>query len=410
MSTKEDTAGTPPDGGFIAWSVVVGAWCTSFCSFGWLNSVGIFQEYYERNTLKQYSASTISWIPSLQVFFMLASGPIIGYLYDRYGPRYILLFGSFLHVFGLMMTSISKEYYQFLLAQGICSAIGAAAIFQPSLSSVSGWFDKNRGAAFGILATGSSTGGVIFPIMVTHLINSVGYGWAMRIAAFLILFLLIVANLTVKCRVPPKPQTVTAQDLYRPLREPLSVTVMGAYALLTFGIYIAINYIIVSATSQGMSVALSQYLVPILNAASIFGRLGTGLVADKLGRYNMYIFVCAMTAILILALWIPATSNALNIVFAALFGFFSGAYISLSPALIAQISPPKEFGYRNGLMFLAAAIPGLVTNPIAGAILARNHGSYTGMKVYGGVFCLAGTALVVVARVMKTGPKLWAKF
>jgi MFS family permease len=124
----------------------------------------------------------------------------------------------------------------------------------------------------------------------------------------------------------------------------------------------------------------------------------------------MYIFVCAMTAILILALWIPATSNALNIVFAALFGFFSGAYISLSPALIAQISPPKEFGYRNGLMFLAAAIPGLVTNPIAGAILARNHGSYTGMKVYGGVFCLAGTALVVVARVMKTGPKLWAKF
>jgi predicted ferric reductase len=103
--------------------------------------------------------------------------------------------------------------------------------------------------------------------MVTHLINSVGYGWAMRIAAFLILFLLIVANLTVKCRVPPKPQTVTAQDLYRPLREPLSVTVMGAYALLTFGIYIAINYIIVSATSQGMSVALSQYLVPILNAA-----------------------------------------------------------------------------------------------------------------------------------------------
>ncbi|KAF7595514.1 hypothetical protein BBP40_005850 [Aspergillus hancockii] len=410
LSAKEGAIDSPPDGGFIAWSVVAGAWCTSFCSFGWVNSVGIFQEYYKRNILKQYSASTVSWIPSLQIFFMLGSGPIIGFLYDRYGPRYLVLVGTFLHVFGLMMASISKEFYQLLLAQGVCSAIGAAAIFQPALSSVSGWFDKKRGAAFGILATGSSMGGVIFPIMVTHLINSVGFGWAMRSVAFLILFLLIIANFTVRCRVPPQPQKVTAQDLSRPLREPLSLLVMGAYALLTFGIYIPINYLVVSATAQGMSVELSQYLVPILNAASFFGRLGTGLVADKLGRYNIFVSVCAATGILILALWIPASSNAASIVFAAFFGFFSGSYVSLSPALIAQISPPKEFGYRNGLLFLAAAIPGLTTSPIAGAILARNDGSFTGMKVYGGVLTLAGTALVIVARLMKTGPKLWVKF
>jgi predicted MFS family arabinose efflux permease len=56
-------------------------------------------------------------------------GPIIGKCYDSFGPRYILLVGSFFHVFGLMMTSISSRYYQFLLAQGICSAIGASAIF-----------------------------------------------------------------------------------------------------------------------------------------------------------------------------------------------------------------------------------------------------------------------------------------
>ncbi|KAB8229637.1 MCT family MFS transporter [Aspergillus alliaceus] len=410
MSTKEDIIDRPPDGGALAWSVVIGAWCTSFCSFGWLNSVGIFQEYYQRNLLKQYSASTISWIPSLQVFFMLASAPPIGFLYDRYGPRYIVFVGTFLHVFGLMMTSISKEYYQILLSQGVCSAIGAAAIFQPALSSVSGWFDTKRATAFGILSTGSSTGGVIFPIMVTHLIDQVGYGWAMRIAAFIILFLLVIANLTVKTRLPPQPQGITAQDLSRPLREPPLVTIMGAYAILTFGVYIPINYLVVSATEQGMSVELSQYLVPILNAASFFGRFGTGVVADRLGRYNVFIFVCAMTGILILALWIPASSNAPSIVFAALFGFSSGAYVSLSPALIAQISPLKEFGYRNGLMYLSGAIPGLVTSPIAGAILARDHGSFTGVKIYGGVFCLVGTVLVVVARLMKTGPKLFAKF
>lgn len=59
-----------PDGGFQAWSVVVGVWCAAFASFGWLTSIGVFQEYYQNVLLKE-SPSTTSWIPSLQVFFML---------------------------------------------------------------------------------------------------------------------------------------------------------------------------------------------------------------------------------------------------------------------------------------------------------------------------------------------------
>lgn len=55
----------------------------------------------------------------------------MGVLYDKYGPKYLILVGSFLHVFGLMMASISTEYYQILLSQGVCSGIGVAAVFQP---------------------------------------------------------------------------------------------------------------------------------------------------------------------------------------------------------------------------------------------------------------------------------------
>jgi len=61
-----------PDGGSRAWLSVLGAFCTSFCSFGWLNSIGAFQEYYQTGPLSSYSSSTISWIPSLQIFFMMA--------------------------------------------------------------------------------------------------------------------------------------------------------------------------------------------------------------------------------------------------------------------------------------------------------------------------------------------------
>jgi len=59
--------------------------------------------------------------------------PVVGKVYDHHGPRGLLLIGSLLHVFGLMMTSLGTEYYQILLAQGLCSALGVSAIFQPCM-------------------------------------------------------------------------------------------------------------------------------------------------------------------------------------------------------------------------------------------------------------------------------------
>lgn len=60
-------------------------------------------------------------------------GPIVGIIYDNYGPRLLLAVGTVLHVFGIMMTSLGKTYYQILLAQGVCSAIGASMIFGPGI-------------------------------------------------------------------------------------------------------------------------------------------------------------------------------------------------------------------------------------------------------------------------------------
>lgn len=56
-------------------------------------------------------------------------------LFDKYGPRYLLLIGTLMHVFGIMMASISTHYWQILLAQGVCSGIGVSAVFQPRTSN-----------------------------------------------------------------------------------------------------------------------------------------------------------------------------------------------------------------------------------------------------------------------------------
>ncbi|KAK5119248.1 hypothetical protein LTR85_007862 [Meristemomyces frigidus] len=398
-----------PDGGLQAWLCVAGGFCVLFCSFGWINCIGVFQDYYENNQLKNYSPSEVSWISSLEAFFMFFCGPIIGKLYDNYGPRWLLLVGTFLHVFGLMMTSLASKYYQFILAQGICSPIGASMIFYPAMSTLTTWFFAKRAFAFGIIAAGSSLGGVIFPIMVQRMIREVGFGWAMRTAAFLILALMIVANLTVKARVPPFPKPWNFVDFVRPLKEvPFDLITAGAF-LFFLGMFLPINYIILEAESHGMGTGIAQYLVSILNAASLFGRTIPGYFADKIGRFNMMVIMCFFTGILVLAMWIPSTGNAPIIVFAALYGFGSGAFVSLGPSLIAQISDVRQIGVRTGTWFAAISIAALVSNPIGGALITRWDGKYTGLQIFCGVMCLAGATVILLARIRLAGVKLSAK-
>lgn len=173
----------------------------------------------------------------------------------------------FLHVFGLMMTSLATEYYQFVLAQGICSPLGAGALFYPSMTSVNTWFFKRRALALGIVASGSSLGGVILPIMVQRLIPQVGYPWAMRICAFLVLGMCIIANLTVKSRIPPQPKPFSIMDFVHPYKEiPFLLTAI-ACGLFFWGIFLPFTFLIVHAQRYGMSENLASYLVSILNAA-----------------------------------------------------------------------------------------------------------------------------------------------
>lgn len=89
-------------------------------------------------------------------------------------------------------------------------------------------------------------------------------------------------------------------------------------------------------------------------------------------------------------MWIPSTTNAPIIVFAALYGFGSGAFVSLSPSLIAQISDVRQIGVRTGTLFAIISIAALISNPIGGTLITRWNGAYTGLQIYCGVMCLAG--------------------
>ncbi|KAJ5503916.1 Major facilitator superfamily domain general substrate transporter [Penicillium fimorum] len=397
----------PLDGGVQAWLVVLGAFCGLFVSFGWINCIGVFQAYYEHHQLSELSTSTVTWITSLESFTMFFCGPVFGTLFDNYGPRWILLLGTILHVFGLMMASLSTEYYQFILAQGICSPIGASAIFNASLNSVSTWFAKRRAFALGVTASGSSLGGVIFPIMVTQLIPKVGFPWAMRICAFLILLLLGTANLTLKSRLQHRRKPFDLLSFLRPLADlKFSLTLAAAFCFF-WGMFLPFTFVILQAERYGMSANLAGYLIPILNASSIFGRTLPGYLADTFGRYNMMVLTTAFSSILVLGLWLPSRGNAPAIVFSALYGFGSGSFVSIAPALVAQISDIRQVGVRNGTFFAVISFAALTGTPIGGALVKDVlHDDYTRLQIFAGVVMIAGSILFVFARGVVGGFKL----
>lgn len=76
-----------PDGGIKAWSIAIGTSLVLFCTMGMINTYGVFQAYYQTHQLANVSPSDISWIGSLQVFFLFSSALVGGPLFDRYGAK-----------------------------------------------------------------------------------------------------------------------------------------------------------------------------------------------------------------------------------------------------------------------------------------------------------------------------------
>jgi MFS family permease len=198
---------------------------------------------------------------------MIFFGTIFGRLFDAFGPRYLLILGTLTYIFGLMMVSLSHTYYQFFLAQAIVSSAGSSAIFSASMASVVSWFMRRRAFAFGIMVSGSSLGGVVLPIMMDKMIQSVGFPWMMRTMGFIFLVLLAVACFTVKSRLPPRKQPFVFMEYVRGFKDAKLALTALSFFLYAVGMFIPFNYVLLQAEAVGMSPGLIPYLLAILNAA-----------------------------------------------------------------------------------------------------------------------------------------------
>lgn len=383
-----------PDGGRQAWLVAAGASCVFFCTLGYTNTFGVFQAYYMFNQLPDQSADNISWIGSVQAFLIFAVGAVGGPLFDRYGA-WIIRPAAVTYIFAIMMTSLCKEYWQFMLAQGILTGLANGLALSPALAAVPQWFDKKRGAAMGMAIAGSSLGGIIFPIMLSKLLTTtdIGFGWSVRISGFLMLPLLGFACLTVRGRLPPRQ---TRFFLGYSFKQPMYDLLVGALFFAMVGMFVPLFMIPTYAITKGMGETLASYLVAIVNAASFFGRVIPGVLGDKLGRINTLVTAGLSTGILVFC-WPEADSNAAIIVFAAVFGFCSGAIISGgSVAITLCADRPSNIGTYMGVGMALASFSALVGPPVSGALIDKY--SFTEASYFSGAMTMIGAVLAVAAK------------
>ena len=262
------------------------------------------------------------------------------------------------------------EYYSIFLVYAVLGGLGGALLNVPAYGAIAHFFKARRGLATGIASTAGSVGGIIFPFLFQGLIPKLGFSWTTRIGGFIILGLALPANLLVRSRLPPTRRRASVfpdWSLFRDLR--FTFCCAGVW-FMEWGIFIPLTFIVSYAAAHGQDATDAYTLLAILNAGSFFGRCLPGLLADKIGRFNVIVITNGLCAATILGFWLPADhSRALLIVFTVTFGFASGSNLGLYPVCIGQLCDARDYGRFYSTALMVGSFGTLTSVPIGGALL-----------------------------------------
>lgn len=305
----------------------------------------------------------------------------------------------------------SEGYYHFILVFSILGGLGTSLLTTVAIGTIGHWFNTRRGFATGLASCAGSLGGVFFNLMLSSLFTSAGFAWATRALAFTFLFLLLVANLLIRSRLPGKP--ISRRNLLpdpRILQDKTFAVMTAALFSIEWGLFCGLSYTTSFALSAGVRPTLAYQLLSILNAGSFFGRWAPGLLADKIGRFNTMILMVLLCVLSTFALWLPAAlarsppaTEGLIVTFALLFGFGSGSNITLAPVCAGQLCRTEDYGRYFATCYTVIGIGTLVGIPIAGEILKRQGGDYVGLVTFGGTSYAVGLVLFSWARIRAVG-------
>lgn len=126
---------------------------------GIVSSYGSYEAYYESSILSTSSSFQVSSIGAVQSFLMVFLGIVTGPVFDRGYFKLLVRAGSCLVLLGTIAQGLSSQYWQLMLAQGVCVGMGMGCLAVPSVAVASGWFTTRLSLANGIIVSASGFGG-----------------------------------------------------------------------------------------------------------------------------------------------------------------------------------------------------------------------------------------------------------
>ncbi|KHN94317.1 Major facilitator superfamily domain, general substrate transporter [Metarhizium album ARSEF 1941] len=377
-STASTVDGQPshviiPDGGSRAWLTVTGGFFICFFMFGILNAFGSFQNMYTENV-----AGDFPWTDASPVCLCFCGGLVSGPLFDKLGSRLPMTMGAGLVSASLLGSAFSTEFLHYLVCQGVFFGSGIALLYYPAMGAVTEWFSTKRPLALGIAASGASVGGVIWSSALPVLANQISH----RIL-FIILTGIASLLLCLGCWLTIERQGAAGYDESSEQVQPSQRTIQSAIfesrfvalasslVILYTGILIPCQLLEVYAKELDIQGEVASNLIAFTYSGSVIGRIGSGLLADTLGCFNILVLTSSMAGAVTLA-WIPLRSAAGLIAFSVLFGILSGGLVPLASACVARTTRDMgHIGLRIGVLMAFCAVAALGSGPLGAFILHK---------------------------------------
>lgn len=409
---------TYPEGGKEAYLVVFGSFCGCLISLGLMNTLSTYTAYVSTHQLADLPTSTVGWIFGIYAFLSFFCGLQVGPLFDAFGPRWLVLAGSVLILLTYILLAECTKYWHFILVFSVLGGTGTSLVFTPSIAAVGHWFYTRRGTFTGVACVGGSLGGIIFPLTLQALfdIPGIGWPWSQRILALINLPLAICANVFTRSRLPAQRSIKKEQILpdARVFKDKTFALVTLGVFFVEWGLFVPISYLGEFALSIRIDGQFSYQLIAIFNAGSCLGRWLPGLVADRIGRFNAMILTTMICWLGAFAFWLPSellasTSQtarlALLIVFSVIFGFGSGAGISLVPVCVGQLCRTEEYGRYYATCYTVVSFATLTGIPLAGSLLIHegSRERFWGLVLFTALSYVVSTAVLIGAKVTKVG-------
>ena len=308
-------------------------------------------------------------------------GILMGKLSDRFGVIVPVLIGTFCLGLGFVAAGFAGSLWQFALAQGLLIGfLGSSATFAPLVADTSLWFNRRRGIAVAICASGNYLGGALWPPVVQHYFDSVGWRQTYIGVGVFCIAAMLPLSLVLRRHPPalaPAAPGAAASGAPRDLGLRPAL-LLGLLCTAGVACCVAMSmpqvHIVALCGDLGFAAARGAEMLSLMLGFGIVSRLASGWICDRIGGLRTLLLGSALQGVA-LVLFLPADGLTSLYVVSALFGLFQGGIVPSYAIIVREYFSPKVAGTTVSIVLTSTLFGMALGGWMSGAIFDLT-GSY----------------------------------